>query len=75
MSQIDQILKHFRAGRTLTPLQALESYDCLRLSARIGEIRTQYGHDSVYTEMIRSRGKRIGRYHPNTRLLKRQSPA
>lgn len=39
MSQDDQILAHLRSGATLTPLEALVKFHCLRLGARIFELK------------------------------------
>jgi hypothetical protein len=39
MSQNDIILHHLQSGRALTPLQALSLCGCLRLSARIHDLR------------------------------------
>lgn len=70
MSQEDEILKHLRSGRSITPLEALSRYDCLRLAARINDLRAQYGPDSIMTEIIKKGGKRFARYHPIVRRLK-----
>lgn len=56
MTQNSQILKFLRAGKSLTPLLALERFSCLRLSARILELRSQ-GHP------IHSRLAKLGRKH------------
>lgn len=61
MSQADQLLKHLQAGGSLTPLQALEQYQCLALSQRMGELRRD-GHPIV-SEIVRlANGKRVARY-------------
>lgn len=39
MSQDEQILAHLRSGATLTPLEALVKFHCLRLGARIYELK------------------------------------
>lgn len=44
MSQREQILKHLNEKGSITPLDALRYYGCLRLSARIYELRKD-GHD------------------------------
>ena len=36
-SQRDQIRDDLIAGKTITPIDALEKYGCYRLAARIGE--------------------------------------
>ena len=38
-SQNSRILAWLKKGRTLTPRQALDLFDCLRLSGRIWELR------------------------------------
>lgn len=36
-----QILHHLKTGKSITPLEALMSYSCLRLAARIHEMRSE----------------------------------
>ena len=43
-SQNAQILAWLESGRTLTTLQALELFGCIRLGARISELRSR-GHN------------------------------
>ena len=38
-----QIEAHLRAGLSITPLDALHKYGCLRLSARIHNLRHDFG--------------------------------
>ena len=42
-SQNSQILRHLKAGKSITPLEALRRYGCFRLGARIWELK-QSGH-------------------------------
>lgn len=37
--QNQQILDHLKTGKVLTPLEALDSFGCFRLSARIYELK------------------------------------
>jgi hypothetical protein len=61
MSQGQLILNHLRAGKHLTPLEALKRFRCLRLSGRILELR-EAGYD-IRTRMVRlSSGKRVASY-------------
>lgn len=60
MSQEKRILAHLKSGRTLTPLEALRLYGCLRLGARILDLRDK-GHNIV-TQMVEVGGKRVARY-------------
>lgn len=60
-SQNKQILEYLRRGKLLTPLQALDLFGCLRLSARIMNLRDQ-GHE-IKTEIITlENGKRVAQY-------------
>ncbi|QMT41264.1 helix-turn-helix domain-containing protein [Neisseria shayeganii] len=43
MSQSQQILAWMQAGNSITPLEALQRFGCLRLGARIYDLR-QSGH-------------------------------
>ena len=49
-SQNEQILKHLSAGNALTPIRGLHLFNCLRVGARIFELR-KAGHN-IKTEMI-----------------------
>lgn len=60
-SQNDCILQHLLAGESLTPLGALELFDCLRLGGRIHELR-ELGY-AIETEIIElPNKKRIAQY-------------
>ena len=48
-SQNKQILNHLQSGRSITPVQALTSFGCFRLAARIHFLR-QKGHN-ILTEL------------------------
>ena len=50
-SQNQLVLEHLSQGKTLTPLQALRLYSCMRLGARIHNLKGQ-GH-AIRTETIR----------------------
>lgn len=60
MTQCEEILRHLKRGKTLTPLQALKAGWGLRLSARILELR-QAGHD-IKTRMVKRGGARVAEY-------------
>lgn len=61
-SQNKQILRYFQAGGSLTQLDALHRFGCMRLGARVHDLR-ELGHD-IHVEYVRtpSTGKRIARY-------------
>jgi len=61
ISQEAQILSWLRAGNSLTPIEALDMFNCFRLSGRIHDLRKQ-GWD-IHTEMMTTNsGKRIAKY-------------
>jgi hypothetical protein len=39
MSQTDQILNYLKAGKAITPLGAIERFGCMRLAARVRDLR------------------------------------
>lgn len=63
-SQNAQILAWLESGRTLTTLQALELFGCIRLGARISELRSR-GANIKTDWMITSTGKRVALYSLN----------
>jgi hypothetical protein len=54
-TQNEQILTFLKKGKKLTPLQALDKFQCFRVASRVNELRDQ-GYN-IKTEMI-SRGKK-----------------
>ena len=60
MSQTNQILKLLKAGQTITPIIALNLFGCMRLAARILEIRNM-GYN-VLTTTITANGKNFAGY-------------
>jgi hypothetical protein len=60
-SQPTQILGHLMHRGSLTPLQAIKRFNCLRLSGRILELR-KCGY-SIETELVKTHtGKMVARY-------------
>ena len=60
-SQKEAILKHLKSGRILTALDALSKFDCMRLGARIYDLREE-GH-KIETNMVKiSKTKKIAVY-------------
>lgn len=63
-AQNKAILKHLKNGFTITPLEAVKGFGCLRLAARISNLRA-LGHD-IKTEMVVvGKNKRVARYSLN----------
>jgi hypothetical protein len=60
-AQTSQILAHLKSGHTVTALDSVQRFRCLRLAARVKELR-EAGH-RIETEMVRiGERKRIARY-------------
>lgn len=60
-AQRQQILNHLKSGKAITPLEALQLYGCLRLGARIWDLKKQ-GHN-IKTRIIEvGNGKRVAEY-------------
>lgn len=60
-SQNARILAHLKNGGRITSLEALNQFGCLRLSARIKDLRDR-GHE-IHAEFIEvSSGKRVKQY-------------
>ncbi len=61
MSQSIQILRHLAAGNSITPLEALRRFGCMRLGARIWELKRQRW-PIVSTTILTPSGKRVAKY-------------
>lgn len=59
-SQCKRIRAYLERGASLTPLKALRLFGCLRLGARILDLRMA-GLD-IRTAMVNVNGKRVARY-------------
>jgi hypothetical protein len=68
-SQNKAILKYLKAGGRLTQLTALRLFDCLRLSARIYDLRA-LGHNIPATSKEVGRKKRVAEYHYSRKKVK-----
>lgn len=64
MSQKQAILAMLQAGHSITPWAALQRLNCMRLGARIWELKAE-GHDILSTPKITKTGKRIAEYRLN----------
>lgn len=60
-SQAERILSHLKAGNRLTPREALDRFGCMRLAARIHELR-EAGHDIRDRSVTLSDGTRYAEY-------------
>ena len=60
MSQRDLILQHLQTGQGITQMGALERFGCMRLGARINELRNQ-GYP-IHSETVKANNKSFSRY-------------
>ncbi len=61
-SQTDRILEYMLTGKSITPLEALNLFGCLRLGARIADIKAK-GY-LVYSEFVDTpTQKKVKRYY------------
>lgn len=65
-SQREQILEFLKQGNELTPLDALERFQCFRLAARINDLRSS-GHDIITEDRALPNGKRVAAYRMGTK--------
>ena len=62
LSQTQRILAWMRQGNSITPLEALQRFNCFRLGARISDIK-KMGY-IVYSEFVSTPSeKKVKRYH------------
>ena len=59
-SSTQRLRRWILSGKSITPLQALDKFGCLRLGARIMDLRNE-GYNIV-TKMVEKNGKRFARY-------------
>lgn len=60
-SQERMILEALKRGESLTPLDSLRRFGCLRLGARIWDLKRK-GHDVKKTTVKTASGKRVAQY-------------
>ena len=68
ISQCQAIAQDLKAGRKITPIDALHSYECLRLGARIFDLKER--GMNIDRDMVTKGGKRVAEYYVvNTKQL------
>jgi len=60
MSQTTNILKHLKQGNTITPLEALNKFGCMRLGARIYDLKKK-GYN-IEPKIVEQDGKHYAEY-------------
>ena len=61
-SQCNRILEHLRKGLTITSLEALQRFGCMRLASRISDLRKR-GENIVVDRVKTTSGKYVAQYH------------
>ncbi len=60
-SQTERIKEHLKAGKTITPLSALYNFGCLRLGARIYDLKRKHGMN-IDSHLVRQKGHQFSEY-------------
>ncbi len=60
-SQNERIKQHLEEGKTITPLGALRHYGCLRLGARIYDLKHKQGMN-IQSRLIHFKGHHFSEY-------------
>ena len=61
-SQNARIAKYLQEGNSITPLDALNLFGCLRLGARIADLKDRYNMHIITNMVTTSNGKRVASY-------------
>ena len=71
LNQKLHVLNYIKRHGSITPMEALNSFGCMRLASRINELRCE-GH-AIETRMLSKGGKRWAQYHfPNNIPIQNQ---
>lgn len=65
-SQNSQILAWLKKGRSITPRQALDLFDCFRLSARIWDLRDAGWNIKTIDAIVGKNKKHVAKYYLDT---------
>jgi len=69
-TQCEKIRAHLEAGESITPIEALNFYQCLRLASRICDLR----HDGLPVQERRKKlnnGKQVSEYYLLKQTIKK----
>ena len=61
-TQCNRILAHLKKGLTITSLEALQMFGCMRLASRIHDLRVR-GENIVVEKVKLANGKSVAQYH------------
>ena len=60
-TQCNRILAHLKKGLTITSLEALQMFGCMRLASRISDLRKR-GENIVVNRVKTANGKSVAQY-------------
>ena len=61
MSQTKSILEYLKQGNSITALEALNSFQCMRLASRINDLKNM-GYEVISTMVEVNSGKKVASY-------------
>ena len=61
-SQNSKIAEYLKQGNSITPLDALNLFGCMRLGARIADLKDRYNMHIITNMVTTSNGKRVASY-------------
>ena len=61
MSQTTSILEYLKQGNSITALEALNSFQCMRLASRINDLKNM-GYEVISTMIEVKSGKKVASY-------------
>ena len=61
-TQCNRILAHLKKGLTITSLEALQMFGCMRLASRISDLRKR-GENIIVDRVKTTNGKSVAQYH------------
>lgn len=59
--QNEQVIRHLKTGKSLTPIEALREYGIFRLAARVHDLKLDGW--PIRKEMVRTEANSFARYH------------
>lgn len=61
-SQNAKIAEYLKQGNSITPLDALKMFGCMRLGARIADLKDKYNMHIISRMVVTENGKRVASY-------------
>ena len=61
-TQVERIADYLKQGNSITALEALQKFDCFRLTSRICDIRKRYGWNIASKRIVTPSGKIVAQY-------------